>query len=80
MFIENLNGIVQRISYMNLQQNIQLCIHIRIFYIVFAFDSDSLPFSSQDIGYGAAVFHVCKICAFNQSNALVLIVKCKIFF
>ena len=52
------------------------CIQIRIFDMFFAFDSDSLPFSSPDIGYTAAVFQVCKICAPNQSNALVLIAKC----
>ena len=52
------------------------CIHIRIFDIFLAFDSDSLPFSSPHIGCRAAVFQVCKICAFNQSNTLVLIAKC----
>ena len=51
------------------------CIHIQIFDIFLAFDSNLLPFSSPDIGQGAAVFQVSKICAFNQSNALVLIVK-----
>ena len=45
-----------------------------------AFDSDPLPFLSPGIGYRAAVFQACKICAFNQSNALVLIAKYKIFF
>ena len=56
------------------------CIHIRIFDFFLAFESDSLPFSSPDTGYRAAVFQVCKICAFNQSNAIVLTAKCKIFF
>ena len=41
----------------------------------FAFDSDSLPFSSLDIGYRATIFQVCNISAFNQSNTLVLIAK-----
>ena len=44
----------------------------------FGFDPDPLPFLSPGIGYRAAIFKVCKICAFNQSNALVLIAKCKI--
>ena len=56
------------------------CTHIRIFDIVLALHSDSLPFSLPDIGYRAAVFQVCKICVFDQSNALVLIAKFKIFF
>ena len=37
-------------------------------------------FLSPGIGYRAAVFPVCKICAFNQSNAFVLIAKYIIFF
>ena len=37
-------------------------------------------FLSQDTGYRVAVFQVCKICALNQSNALVLVAKYKIFF
>ena len=40
----------------------------------------SLSFSSPNAGYRAAVFQVCKICTFNQSNAIVLTAKCKIFF
>ena len=51
-----------------------------MFDIVLALYSDSLPFSSPDVGERAAVFHVCKICAFDQSNVLVLIAKFKIFF
>ena len=48
--------------------------------IFLAFDSDSSPFSSPNAGYRVAVFQVCKICAFNQSNAIVLIAKCQMFF
>ena len=46
----------------------------------FSFDSDALLFSTLDIGYSAAILQVGKICEFNQSNALVLIATCKIFF
>ena len=46
----------------------------------FAVDFDSLLFSSPDIGNKAAVFQVYKIRAFNQSQAFVLIAKCKTFF
>ena len=56
------------------------CMHIRTFDIFFSFDWDSLLFLSPGIGYTALVFQVCKICAFDQSNALILIAKCKIFF
>ena len=41
----------------------------------FIFVSHLVAFLLPGIGYTAAVFQVCKICAFNQSNALVLIAK-----
>ena len=37
-----------------------------------------VAFLSPSIGYKAAVFKVCKVCAFNQSSALVLIAKYKV--
>ena len=43
------------------------CVHIWMFDIFFAFGA----FLSPGIGYRTAVFQVCKMCAFNQSNALV---------
>ena len=42
------------------------------------FFSHLVAISSLGIGYKAAVFQACKICAFNQSIMLVLIAKCKI--
>ena len=52
--------------------------HIRIFDLFIAFDSDSLSFSSQLVGDGAAVFRICQICAFHQMNTVVFTSKCKI--
>ena len=49
------------------------CMHIRRFDVFFAFDWDLMPFSSPVVSYRVAHFQVCKICAFNPSNALVLI-------
>ena len=89
MSVKNLNGMVQRIilNECPTKFSIQIlkhcrgnCVHIQMFDIFFAFDSDLLPFSSTDVCCAAAVFQVCKICAFNKSNAFVLIAKCKIFF
>ena len=39
-----------------------------------------VAFLSSGVDYGAAVFHACKMCAFNQLNGFVLIAKCNIFF
>ena len=54
------------------------CMHIPLFDRFFA--HDSLPFSLPDVDHAAAVFQIYKRCTFDQSNALVLIAKCKIFF
>ena len=39
-----------------------------------------VAFLSPGIGSRSAVFQVCTMPAFNQSNAIVLIAKCKMFF
>ena len=64
----------------NLRYCANNCMHIQMFDTVLALYSDSLPFSSPDVGHRAAVFQVSKICVFDQSNALVLIAKFKMFF
>ena len=60
-------------NYDNVMTN---CIYIQTFDIF----SHRVAFSSPGIGYRAAVFPACKICAFNQWKALVLFGKCKMFF
>ena len=46
-------------------------------HLIFFF-SHLVAFLSPGIGYKAVVFQECKICTFDESNALVLSAKCKI--
>ena len=56
----SLNKSSTKYSIENLSYCLIKCIHIQIFDIFFALDSDSLPFSSPNVGYTAAVFKYVK--------------------
>ena len=60
------NKSLTKYSIENFRDCVTNCINIRIFAICFAFDSDSMPFSSPHISYRAAVFKHVKYVQMSQ--------------